>query len=69
MLEDEFKRFAGKHQKLLESHESVDVISLLDKNELVPHLKEVKVFKIMLIAKKAGNLVLNENAPREGNEY
>lgn len=35
MVEDEFKRFAGKHQKRLKNYENVEIVSLLYNNELV----------------------------------
>lgn len=47
MVEDEVKRFACKHQKRLENHENVEVISLLDNNGLVRRLKRLKPFELV----------------------
>lgn len=47
VVEDEIKRFAGKHQKRLQTHENVEVISLLDNNGLVRRLKRLKPFELV----------------------
>lgn len=47
-VENEIKMFTGKHQKMMKSHENVDVISLLGNNELILQLKRLKPFELVL---------------------
>ena len=60
VLNEAFKKFAGKQQKRPENHEHVDVILQLDNNELVRWRKRKTVRIRVTTAKVLEYLVLSE---------